>query len=162
MYILPSAKDKRLAALRERARTVGLNVKLAHIDQVDPEPHERVSSAGQKKYPQVACTAYQLSHDVAHLQQIDDQVILRLPATATVSVDEVYPGWGGVAGGDLSIFQRDEFFARWLEELPSEVIAVGVGGRFVSCFWRESGTAESGLIEQLYTCLKDYLNHFSS
>ena len=40
-YLLPSKKDKRLAALRLRARQLGLHITLSRLPKLDPSAEER-------------------------------------------------------------------------------------------------------------------------
>ena len=59
MYLKPSAKENRLAALRLAARKAGLTVKLDSIPTFDPEPAERVSAGGEVRQTTRSCAAYQ-------------------------------------------------------------------------------------------------------
>lgn len=150
-------------ALRMKARQAGLGVILTRIDQLDPEAHERVSSSGVVKRPTIECAAYQLAHDVSALADLPDQVMLRVPPSPTVTFDEIISGWAGLKDQNQDIFiKHADFFRRWVQELPVIVLAVGVDGRHVSCYWRETSEAESGIIEELKGHLEKCRDHFSS
>ncbi|MEM9624471.1 MAG: hypothetical protein AAF993_22715, partial [Pseudomonadota bacterium] len=60
MYLVPSARDKRLAELRSQARIAGLGVKLSTLPKLDPSADERVSAGGVIKEAANSCVAYQL------------------------------------------------------------------------------------------------------
>ena len=162
MYVLPSAKDKRIAALRLAARTAGLDVKLSSIDMLDPEAHERVSSSGVQKSPKIACAAYRLAHQVDALTDVDSHCLLRLPARPTVPNTEVFPGWA-ITSGSLEWWQKaDAFWLSWLADLPEQVLAVAVDMRIIACYWRENADAESDVVETMARQLEVAQKHFSS
>lgn len=163
MYVLPSAKDKRLLQLRMKARQAGLGVRLTHIDRLDPEAHERVSASGVTKRPTIECAAYQLAHDMSALADLPDQVLLRLPPAPTVMFDEILGGWVVLRGQNHDIFLKHvDFLTTWVQQLPVIVLAVGIDGRHISCYWRETSEAESGIIEELREHLEKCRDHFSS
>ena len=78
MYLLPSKKDKRLSALREQARKLGLNVRITHVRKLDPTGPERVSSAGEQLDPKVNCVAYSRSVR-ANLVAFQDLQLIKVP-----------------------------------------------------------------------------------
>ena len=149
--------------LRMKARQAGLAVKLSRIDQLDPEAHERVSASAVTKRPTIECAAYQLAHDVSALSDLPDQVLLRVPPAPTVMFDEILSGWAVLKGQNQDIFTKHvDFLTSWVQELPVIVLAVGVNGRHISCYWRETSEAESGIIEELREHLEKCRDHFRS
>ena len=60
MHLVPSAKDKRLTALRAAARRCGLTVKITTAPKLDPTAAERVTAGGKTLEPYWSCTAYQI------------------------------------------------------------------------------------------------------
>ncbi len=166
MYMVPSARDKRLAALRETARRQGLTVKIAHIAKLDPEAAERVSAGGELKVPRTPCVAYQVSMSgiPAELGEI---LLIKIPSQPTVPVDPVLPGWsldtsssrdflhrymqpgppaaaGPGAAGSRKIVQQT------LAALPPDTLGFGITSRHVACYWLEkppAAAADDGAVE---------------
>ncbi len=61
LWLVPSRRDKRLSALRARARSEGLMVEIRRIPKPDPAPEDRVSAGGRIREPVIACAAYGLA-----------------------------------------------------------------------------------------------------
>ena len=163
MYALPSPKDKRLSSLRLAARQAGLEVKLTQIPKLDPEAHERVSSGGIAKEAKLACTAYRLAHDTERLADCSGRQLLRIPQAPTITFTEVFPGWAIQDPEGLDWWRSNrQFWIESLANLPREILAIEVDGRFLACYWRESGDLESGMIERISDALKSIRIHFSS
>ena len=57
---LPSKRDRRLAALRLRARQLGLGVQLAQLPHPAPTPAQQVSAGGVARDAVLACAVYRL------------------------------------------------------------------------------------------------------
>ena len=58
LWLIPSQRDKRLAALRLAARQAGLNVEIEHLPKLNASAEERVSAGGVIRDPVVECAAY--------------------------------------------------------------------------------------------------------
>ena len=65
LYLIPSAKDKRLEQLRTSARKQGLTVKLHQLPKLDPSADERVSPSGEIRTPTISCVGYSLPVGIA-------------------------------------------------------------------------------------------------
>lgn len=60
LWLLPSKRERQVAALRAGARASGLVVELASVPNLHAKPHERVSAGGVRKEAKIACAAYRL------------------------------------------------------------------------------------------------------
>ena len=60
LWMLPSRRDRRLAALRAAARRRGMAVELVRLPLRDPTPADRVSAGGAQRDAAQPCTAYRL------------------------------------------------------------------------------------------------------
>ncbi len=161
LYILPSAKDKRLSALRLAARQQGFMVHLTSVVKLDPTAQERVSPGGVALTAKRSCAVYQMPMG-SRLRDLEAFKVLRLPQSPTVPVHEVHEGWcldpsvpelgwtqfvtrGNVPG----LFER-------AKGLPDDVIGITVDPRFVGCLWGEGDTAEGEGLERISLFLKDF------
>lgn len=147
-YLLPSAQDRFLAGLRQHARQLGFSMQLQRLGKLNPTAEERVSASGQQRDPVVECMRYQwLVREPIHTPL--DLVLRRLPDSATVSVQEITPGWGVAKSGErrtadhaglLEIAQHPELqqsLFECVQNLPDAVLALGIEGRSVSIYWHE-------------------------
>lgn len=57
-WLLPSKRQRQVAALRTAARRSGLVVELASVPNLHAKPHERVSAGGVPKEAKLLCAAY--------------------------------------------------------------------------------------------------------
>ena len=147
-YLLPSAQDRFLAGLLQHARQLGFSMQLQRLGKLNPTAEERVSASGQQRDPVVECMRYQwLVREPIHAPL--DIVLRRLPDSATLSVQEIIPGWGVAKSGErrtadhaglLEIAQHPELQQSLFEcvrNLPDAVLAVGIEARSVSIYWQE-------------------------
>ena len=84
---------------------------------------------------------------------------MRVPADATLSFSEVYPGWAMEPAMlaawrtlDAAPHQR-QALVTLADEVPRDALAVGVGDRFIACYWAEHGSAGDGSV----ACIADAL-----
>lgn len=166
MYIMPSAREKRIAELRRRAMAAGLKVKLSRLPKLDPQAEERVSAAGQVRTVTMECAAYQRTIDATRLADVGELLLLRVPATPTIPFKEAMSGWA-IAPGHEAAWQamqahseRLAAFSNWLQELPQEVLGAGFDSRFVSCYWRENAEAQTPIVDDLARLLKAFAQTF--
>ena len=124
LYVLPSKKDRRLAALRAEARRLGLTVELKPVRNPDAAAEDRVTAGGRPRAPMHASARYALTLD----RMPNEASPWRLLRSAR--------GWIADEGMDLP--------AGWLgqlqplvETLPDDVVAVDFGGRDLGCYWLE-------------------------
>jgi hypothetical protein len=150
-YVLPSAKDRRLAKLRNVARQQGMHVRVAFLPKLDPQAAERVSSAGVRRQTNITCAEYQLP--VSKRLSAPVFLLRRLPASPTVPVYGVFAQWG-----TLDASQRDRLkaepklvgeLASVVDQLPGDTLGLGFDLRVVSCFWSEGATADEAVVVAL-------------
>ena len=148
-YLLPNAQDRFLAGLRQHARQLGFSMQLYSLDKLDPTAEERVMASGRQLNPVVECMCYQWMLREP-LNAPPDLLLRRLPDAATVSVQEVFPGWGVPKLGERHIADktaleqighnqnlRNTLF-ECVQNLPDAVLALGLDARAVSIYWREA------------------------
>ena len=162
LYLLPTAKDKRLTGLRETARRLGLTVRLTRVRKLNPAPTERVNAAGEEQYPTTACVSYAWPIKTS-LHRFQDLQLLKEPADVSVPCVKIVPGWvlGEVSevqgeGVDLRSMQPmlSEMKAL-MDTLPDDTLGVELSRRFVACLWQEKAAVESSLIDEMaQTCRK--------
>ena len=155
-YMLPSAQDRYLAALRQHARQLGFTIQLRRLDKLNPAAEERVSTSGQQLDPTFDCMSYDWLIRKPLLDP-PNVVLQRLPQQTTVPVQEVAVGWGFAKLGERSevdqvglvtLAQKPLFQSRliaWAETLPSSVVAVGLNATAISLFWKENEAADRQL-----------------
>ena len=136
LYVLPSRKDRRLAALRAQARQLGLTVELSSVRNPDAAAEDRVTAGGRLRTPMRACARYALALD----RKPEPAPSWRLLRTAC--------GWIADEGAALP--------AGWLEQLqplidtlPDDVVAVDCSGRDLGCCWLERPAPEADAVPKL-------------
>ena len=89
LWLVPSKKDKRLAAMRERGRKEGLVIEMRRIPKVSPDPTDRVTPGGKVLKPELACASYglMLPRRLRHLPA------WRAVRAAAAGDDGPFPGW---------------------------------------------------------------------
>jgi hypothetical protein len=157
-YLMPTAKDKRLTALRSDARKLGFTIQLDGLLKLDPTPDERVTAGGQTRNTKTQCMRYQLAlgQSLNHLSAITLQ---RIPAHPTVPVTVIIDGWGLPADEASLTKMRDQTLAAWqrqsqllallhgaLQQMPVDVLGISIDGRSLGAFWREQRTDPSDSI----------------
>lgn len=158
LYLKPSAKDKRLAALRLLARQNSLGIKLDRLPRLDPELVERVTAGGEKRQPQQACVAYQrnLGPDT-NLNLVGR--FLRVPDAPTVPFEAFAPGWAHDEK-HIADWRRveseklDRAVREILQSAPDYCLAFSIDSRFLSCYWRELADAAGPEIEEIRSFLQ--------
>ena len=141
LYVLPSKRDRRLAALRAEARRLGLTVELKPVRNPDAAPSERVTAGGRSRQPMHASARYALTLD----RTVDAQPPWRLLRSAD--------GWIADAGMDPP--------AGWLgrlrphlETLPDDAVAVDFGGRSLGCYWLERSPSATAAVAEINGALE--------
>jgi hypothetical protein len=150
MYLRPTAKDKRLTALRLAARQKGLIIKITRVPKLDASADERVSAGGIAKDATVGCAAYQMAIGCSldNFTVKNELMLLAIPQAPSQHVVPFMPGWAQAATTPNDLWTRfrklgfEEFLQSHLTSLPSDALAIGVDGRFVSCYWREQATVD--------------------
>ena len=121
LYVIPSKRDKQLAALRSHARASGLTVDISHIPNLDAHGSDRVSAGGIQRNAKIKCTTYTL---------VLPKPLPEAPGwhLARSNKDNVLiPGWGRI--GEIrrvSISNRSYWKAvgTIIEALPGACVAV--------------------------------------
>ena len=146
LWLVPSKRDKRLSALRSRARSEGLIVEMRRIPNPNPAPEERVSAGGKVRNPVIECASYGLPL-ARGLKYLPSWRVVRTPAEEG---PDPFQDWqyDQRAKGEGREY-LDEMLARaetLLEALPEDVAALEVGARMVLVYWLEKpGSTESSV-----------------
>jgi hypothetical protein len=134
MWLVPSRRDRRLAAMRQQARTEGMTVEIRRLPKVDPLPEERVTAGGRVLQPVQELAVYQwpLSR---RLRCLPTWRVLRhsegLPAL---------PGWAFEIGKKPQHPQLDaalEVLGPLFSGLREDVLAVECEDRQLDAYWLE-------------------------
>lgn len=132
--------EKRLSALRLRARACELVVEIRRLPYADPKPEHRVSSGGKLRDVSRECAAYSL---ILERPLNDTPLWLLLKSEGASEIAEYSPIEGWKLNKYVSL--AEEF---WVEvqkivlTLPRDSLALEVEAGKVSCYWRETGTIE--------------------
>jgi len=138
--MIPTPRERRLTALRLRARTRGLVVEIRRLAYANPKPEHRVSSGGKLRDASRDCAAYSLILESIP-QDMPSWLLLRFDGQPVSAEYSPVPGWKL----DKHILLPAGFWAqvgRVLCDFPKDSLAVEVGAGKVSCYWAESGSIE--------------------
>ena len=146
LWLVPSKRDKRLSALRSRARSEGLIVEMRRIPKPDPAPEDRVSAGGKVREPVMECASYglPLARGLKYLPG------WRLIRKAPEQGPDPFPDWqyDQRPKGDGRVY-LDQVLAeagKLLQALPDDVAALELGGRMVLAYWLEKpGSTEASV-----------------
>ncbi len=147
MYLKPSPKDKRLVALRGRARELGLTVSIEFLPKLNPTADERVSSGGVVREPKVERAAYRLAHGADELLGDVDVLVLKIPEDVSVVIPERRGDWAILKGELPKII--DDKLAELLRTLPETVLGLAFDARCVTCYWSEPAGSEATDVEAI-------------
>ncbi len=144
LWLIPSKKDKRLSAMRSRARSEGLIVEMRRIPKPDPAPEDRVSAGGRLRDPVLECASYALPL-ARKLKYLPDWRLVRKAADAA---PDPLPDWqyDQRPTGAGRAFQNDVLSraGSLLSALPDDVAALELSGRMVLAYWLEKpGSTEA-------------------
>jgi len=151
LWLLPSANDRRLTKLRGRARTLGLEVEIVRLPDVNAAPEERVTAGGRRREPTVAATAYRLPCP---------RKLTRAPAWRLLRGGDVGPlsgwQWDGAPAGSPAYWAK---LAPVLARLPADALACAAQPHAVCCWWRERTAASDTdtILDSLYAVLVEIL-----
>lgn len=144
LWLVPSKRDKRLAAMRSRARSEGLIVEMRRIRKPDPAPEERVSPGGKVREPVLECASYglPLARGLKYLPS------WRLVRRAAPGDPDPFSEWQydlrPKGEGREFLAQVLPHVETLLAVLPKDVAALEVTGRMVLAFWLEKpGSTEA-------------------
>ena len=145
LYLLPSAKDRYLSALRAAARERGFTIQLDQVPQLDPSVNQRVSAGGKVRDATLSCARYQLPLGV-HLGNLPPLLVVRVPEAPALPIQMFLGGWGLVTPSrtELSALKAWQAKPELMTELtstlallPSDVVALRFEPRLLACFWHE-------------------------
>jgi hypothetical protein len=138
-WLMPSRRDRRLAAMRLTARQEGLSVDIRHIPKTNPTAQDRVSSGGVIRDPVVECAAYALTF----AQPLNRLPVWRL-LKAQGAADGPRPNWLFDPVPDTSNPHWARLwtcFETLFENLPDDVIGLEMEPRLTTVFWLETPTS---------------------
>ena len=139
LYLLPTRKDRRLAAMRGEARRQGLTVELKPVRKLEATADERVSAGGRTRSPTHKSIAYGLPLHPA-LKHVGPWRLLRSVSDRWVFDDEFpVPGDAGLLPALLPYFSK----------LPPDTVAVECVRREISCYWLERFPADGEAVKSL-------------
>ena len=143
LYLMPTRKDRRLAALRLEARREGLVVELKSVRNLDARADELVSAGGERRAPVHASVSYAMPLR-ARLEHIGPWRLLRSERT----------GWQFDSERDVPA-DPDVLpeLRPLLPRLPNDAVALELDGRRLACYWLERFPADREVVRALKTTL---------
>lgn len=143
LYLLPTRKDRRLAAMRLEARRQGLSVELKPVRKIDARADERVTAAGEARSPVHSSVAYAMTMRSA-LDQVRPWRLLRSQRHGWRFDTE----FEALPGPELLPVVEPH-----LQHLPDDSVALEYGGGTLACYWLERFPADAGTVRTLKTTL---------
>ncbi len=161
LWLIPSKRDKRLSALRSRARSEGLIVEMRRIPKPNPEPSERVSAGGKVRDPVIECASYGLPLPKG-LKNLPSWRLVRKPAEEGPDpfADWQYDLRAKGEGREFldEVLERVETL---LSALPEDVAAVEVSPRMVLVYWLEKPGSTESAVPDLASALRSFADALS-
>jgi hypothetical protein len=156
LWLVPSKRDKRLSAMRSRARSEGLIVEVRRIPKPDPDPEDRVSAGGKVRNPVIECASYALALPRS-LKVLPAWRVLRKASDGRPDPFDDWqydqrPKGEGRAHLDAVL----ALAAMTLDELPEDVVALEVSPRMVLAYWLERPGSNEQSVPPLAATLKDF------
>jgi hypothetical protein len=149
-WMIPSAKDRRLAQMRSRARALGLHIEMTQIEDHAAGPTSRVTAGGVRLEPKIDCAVYRLP--IRRTARAAPQWQIRREADAD---DGPLPGWRweSARAGDREYWAE---VAPVVAELPPDTLALAADASEVGCWWRERAGAEDAVacVDRLHGSLQ--------
>jgi len=154
LWLVPSKRDRRLTALRGRARTEGLVVEIRHLPKLDWRPEDRVSAGGKVREPVIECAAYSLRFG-RRLGHLPGWRVLRV---ATDGPPDPFPSWRydqrPKGEGRRYLEQMLEPVRRTLAGLPDDVAGFEVNSTGLSVYWLERPGSHPDTVSELAAGLR--------
>jgi hypothetical protein len=161
LWLVPSKRDKRLSALRSRARSEGLIVEMRRIPKPNPAPEERVSAGGRVRDPVIECASYGLPLSRG-LKYLPGWRVVRKPAEEGPDpfLDWQYDQRAKGEGREYldEMLERAEILLR---ALPEDVAALEVGGRMVLVYWLEKPGSTESSVPDLAAAVRTFADSLS-
>lgn len=156
LWLVPSKRDKRLSAMRTRARSEGLLVEMRRIPKPDPRPEERVSSGGRVREPVIECASYSQPLD----RSLKYLPAWRLVRKRAVEAEDPFPDWQfdvrPQGEGRAFLPEVLEITEKALTGLPDDVVAVEVAARMVLTYWLERPGTTADTVSELAAVLRGF------
>lgn len=156
LWLIPSRKDRRLAALRARARQEGLVVEIRHIPKPDPAPEERVSAGGRVRDPSMECAAYGITLK-NRLRFLPAWRLVRRPAAGSA---DPFENWQydtrPVGEGRAYLEPLLKIVSATLARLPEDAVAFELSGDRIRVYWLESPGSTADTVARLAGVLGDF------
>ena len=157
LWLVPSAKDRRLTKLRARGRAEGLVVELKRLPKPEPELHERVSAGGKIRTPVIECASYGhgLASKLTYLPQ------WRLVRTPDSERPDPFPDWTfdhrpSGAHGRRFLDEMLEITTPLLDQLPADVVAFEVDVRMIRVYWLEKPGSDEAAVSEFARLLRGF------
>jgi hypothetical protein len=129
LWLLPSARDRRLTKLRGRARSLGLEVEISRLPDLAAPPAERVTAGGRRREPMLPVACYRLP---------SRRKLNRAPQWRALRGDGMGPvtgwQWDRAPAGSQTYWEK---MAPQLTRLPSDALGCAADAHSVACWWRE-------------------------
>jgi hypothetical protein len=138
--LMPTPMEKRLTALRLRARVSGLVVEIRRLAYANPKAEHRVSAGGKLRDASRDCAAYSLILESSP-HDIPAWLLLRYEGVPEIAEYSPVEGWK--LGKYLSL--SDDYWRevqKIVVALPRDSLALEVEAGKVTCYWRETGTID--------------------
>lgn len=145
-WLMPSARERRLSALRQRAYRHGMRVELRRLPGRDVPPEERVTAGGRELDTSREYAAYSLPLG-ARLRLLPTWRVLRGGEGMSA-----VPGWAFEPGRrpeDPRLAAVLDAVAPVLVELPEDVVAVECEPHAVAAYWLEGRGADPQRVDDL-------------
>ena len=172
--LLPSKKERRLAALRAEARRLGLSVELQPVPKLGADLEERVTAGGRTRAPMHRSVRYALplalesrhrpaketdAAPAASTAQAEEPVTAPASAPTAAAADN----WRllrGPAGwvADAKAPPAEGLTAHLLpllDQLPDDAVALDRQGRSLGCCWLETFPAQADSVANLKAALTE-------
>ena len=170
--LLPSKKERRLAALRAEARRLGLSVELRPVPNLSAGLEERVTAGGRARTPMHPSVRYALPL-VLEAGRRPKKSPDRSPSAGTAQAEQTTTATSSAPASDAADNWRllrgqagwvtdaeapppDELMAQLmqlLDQLPDDAVALDRQGRSLGCCWLESFPAQAASVVALKAAL---------
>ncbi len=155
LWLVPSKRDKRLSAMRARARSEGLVVEVRRIPKPDPQPEDRVNAGGKVRSPMLECASYGL----ALPRSLRVLPAWRMVRRAAERSPDPFPDWQydlrPKGEGRSYLDAVLTLAAEALGRLPEDVVALEVSPRMVLAYWLERPGSNEASVPVLAATLRD-------
>ena len=154
--ILPSARQKEQMAMRKKAMSAGVSVKLTAIDDPNPKQQKYISHTGKALPPVLKVIGYRLQRRRANDWRRRPEVewcLQKKPDSLKDNETRVF-SWTAPPGKDMSA-ELVSFINGQLSELPEDVEQIEEDGYIVTVYWHEKHAGdESKIIDFLRQCIE--------